>query len=41
MMFIVEAGVKFGDVGVVEEHIELYLSDHILHHSQFLHLPFL
>jgi len=41
MMLIVEAGVESGDVGVVEEHIELYLSNHILHHSQLLHLPFL
>ena len=41
MMLIVEAGVKFGDVGVVEEHIQLYLSNHILHHSQLSHLAFL
>ena len=40
-MLIVKAGVQFGDVGMVEEHVELNLPNHVLHHSQLPHLPFL
>jgi hypothetical protein len=41
VVLVVEAGVEFGDVGVVQEHVQLYLPNHVLLHVQLPHLPLL